>query len=299
MKRLVAVLPLQQAMLWKFVFPAVSFLILCFAQANAQRSTALMQGDPDAAFAALKQTYSDLEAHPRFPTRLKRGDSYDLVNCHDFEEDDAGNEIKYLKSNPVISCLADVAAISTKLSRDLTTLGYPESVWGPVLKSYEDSALNRYKQQHGCSLQRPENADDIYSPKRLQRALNDYRRNVNRSLGAITFEGGCGAGDFAVKISTDPANGRVFFIPQFFYTLCRVQNIDPEDMNRCDRWHEAFNGSLNMVSGIYWYKATWPDGTVRKGQFNFDALSPDGESVENVTAHFRKQSQPAIVLRKP
>jgi hypothetical protein len=91
-------------------------------------------------------------------------------------------------------------------------------------------------------------------------------------------EGDCGAGEVAVNITTQPPDGRVYFIPVFSFLLCREQRLDPEDMAHCDRWREPAQGLLVEVSGDYFYRAVWPDGVQRRGRLSFTNLE-EGQTV--------------------
>jgi hypothetical protein len=111
----------------------------------------------------------------------------------------------------------------------------------------------------------------------LARQLNAYQR-THRILPPVIALG-CGGGEIEVRIVAEPPNGTVFFIPVFFHEICRLQQIDPDDQNRCNRWREAIAGTPSMVAGDYVYLARWPDGVIRRGKLSFDGV----ESGKTVT----------------
>jgi hypothetical protein len=186
--------------------------------------------------------------------------------------------------------LSDTALVVVTWTNDLRRLGYPERIWRPLVDAYENSELAGLSSQNG--------PDDPYgtASDQLVAILNHYRHQFSPSLPRATRDEGCGAGDEGVMISTDPKDGRAFFIPVFFYKLCQAQKIDPNDTSRCDRWFEAMDGRLAYLAGAYHYLIRWSDGTVREGLLNFDKV---GETEDYAfTAVFRKRPTQPLVFQK-
>lgn len=192
--------------------------------------------------------------------------------------------------NDPVYDLSDAALVVVMWTNDFRRLGYPEEIWRPIVEAYENSELVWASSQDG--------PNDPYgtASDQLVATLNHYRHRFNPSLPRAIHDDGCGAGDEGVKISTDPKDGRAFFIPVFFYKLCQAQKIDPNDTSRCDRWFEAMDGHLTYLAGAYHYLIRWSDGTVREGLLNFDKVG----ALEDYafTAVFRKRPTQTLVFQK-
>jgi hypothetical protein len=248
-----------------------------FAQGSPTRSSSLVKADPKAQYYVIKRTMqqfydsgtlkSNVSTHP--------ADPYDLHACGASGADFLGRA--YDDSEPVAE-LANLAARVVLWRSDLRKIGYPESVWRPVLIEFEDTALPL--------LGGPSSNYDAFNEKQSKRiaaTLNKHRRASNPGLREIVIMGGCGAGEIGIKVTTEPRNGQLLFIPVFFHELCKAQRFDPDDPRSCDRWREAVDGVLFDVAGDYFYRAQWPDGAARRGRLSFTNLK-DGQTVV-----FRKQ----------
>jgi hypothetical protein len=156
--------------------------------------------------------------------------------------------------------LANLAYEIVRLKKLLTTLGYPASVWQPALVKLEEDGKERFNPHEPVHL-RPLNA-----------TLAEYRRRSAPRLAKTIVEGGCGEGEVGVRFATQPGNGRLRLIPVFFFRLCEIQKIDPDDPRQCDHWREAVKGALLEVAGDYFYLASWPDGTRRTGKLSLTEL---------------------------
>lgn len=238
----------------------------------AQTSSSLVRSDPGTQYERIRLAFAQLYAQGAL-TRLdnaKSEEAYDLETCTTGTEFLGSSSDESEPIAPFAALAHDVVV----WTGDLTRLGFPQAVVRPPVDRYEADELRRLA---GARAGTP--APDADARMRLLSAmaeeLNAYRKQAGPSLPEITVEGGCGAGDFGVKIATDPPNGIVSFIPVFFYELCRAQNLDPDDFDRCDRWRSAADGILNYVSGDYVFRATWPDGTSRKGRLSFNHLEED------------------------
>jgi hypothetical protein len=201
---------------------------------------------------------------------LGKGD-YDLYHCS------SGSE--YLGStggDEAMASLANIAFDVVIWSNNLKRLNYPAASWQTPIAQYEANEIALV--QKGLAEAVTEWAD------RRGKFLNALsgrlaeRRAKQPSLRKVVVEGGCGAGEVNVHIATEPKGGQVLFIPTFFYELCRVQNVDPDDTKGCTRWREAVEGTLAQVSGDYQYVVRWPDGAVRRGKLSFQNLQ-DGQTV--------------------
>jgi len=185
----------------------------------------------------------------------------DLYHCR------SGSEFvgDWGEKNELVVRMADLAFDVWSWTNELQP--YPKSVWEPRLSAYESAEIDR--------LIRDANSNDSAGDRSqalahaLAADLNDATREQRATLPKVIVEGGCGAGEFGVRIVTEPKGAQVLFIPSFFYELCRAQNVDPEDTTRCKRWREAIDGTVTQVAGDYSYVARWADGVTRRGKLRF------------------------------
>jgi hypothetical protein len=197
---------------------------------------------------------------------------YDLYHCS-LGADYLGEGVENERAT---AGFANVAFDDVVWSNNLTKLGYPANLWSDLLAAYEAKEVD-------LIISADEKAADAWTERRseflngLRKPLDAFRR-TKRGLRPVVVEGGCGAGEMSVTIETEPKGGQVLFIPTFFYELCRVQNVNPDDTTGCNRWREAVDGKLASVSGDYLYVVHWPDGATRRGKLSFNKLE-DGQTV--------------------
>jgi hypothetical protein len=154
--------------------------------------------------------------------------------------------------------LANLAYEIVRLKALMVRLGYPESVWRPYLLELERQPAESF--QGGGEHLEP-----------LSKILNRYRQSAPE-LPKVRVVGECGEGEVGIRIATRPSGGRVHLIPIFFYRLCEIQKVDPDDVRRCDHWREPVEGALLEVSGDYFYQASWPGGGRSQGKLSFTNL---------------------------
>jgi hypothetical protein len=178
---------------------------------------------------------------------------------------------------------ADLAGGVISWEHELPQIGYPEWVWRPWVSSYEASIV--------ATARRIPKSVDIFriwenSPRSkfdgLRRVLMAYRAKHPHLPGILSGREGCGGGEVPVRLITQPAATRVSIIPSFFYELCRVQRIDPDDTTRCAHWREV-SGPIVQVSGDYHYVARWHDGTTKRGMLDVEAASSLGLGSGTIT----------------
>ncbi|HKD06112.1 MAG TPA: hypothetical protein VKB79_09440 [Bryobacteraceae bacterium] len=259
-------------------FLALSVLTCLPVIGYAQTSSGLVDSNPKEQYYVIKRSLQAMYDRGEIRSHiLPADDKYDLVLCLEV--------VNYLgpfeKANSLTGDLTYLALEIVIWRSDLKALGYPEEVWRPRLIEYEGRQLNAIVQ--GSSGSDDNVVISVRWQKDLVAALNGYRRQSRPSLKEVVARGGCGAGEISVRVSLEPRNGRVFFIPVFFYQLCQMQQLDPDNPDRCDRWHEALDGQLTYLAGYYRYLARWPDGATRKGTIS-------------VTL---KNADTAVVIRKP
>jgi len=166
---------------------------------------------------------------------------YDVMDCG--ESDYTGGRTTRASEYAYV---ADKALI---WESDLPRIGYPRSVWAAPVARFESSGIfiaNSVDPAHFFDVW-----EDRIDPRRkdLQNALLAYRKTHHHAV-AIANGLGCGGGEVPVKLVTQPAATLVTIIPAFFYELCRVQKIDPNDTTRCAHWREV-SGPIVQVSGNY------------------------------------------------
>ncbi len=243
-------------------------------------STSLVSEAPRAQYFLIKRAYAEM--WPVFEDQVV-DDPFDLESCFF-----AAESFDLSETDP-IAPLAELAFRVIRLRKNLTRSGYPKSVWGSLLLQFEEEQLVHSIEEMGKPYpvtesgeidvdQTPTNRHKELFLLRIEMALRSYRQRRAPKLPKIYSDGGCGSGGIGVNIRTEPSNGRVVFIPVFFYRLCKAQRIDPDDLNQCDRWREPAEGLLTEVSGDYFYRASWPGGVVRRGHLSFTNLE-DGQTV--------------------
>ena len=236
----------------------------------SKSSKSLLSTDPRAQYFLIKRSYASMVAEP---DALDTG-QFDINSCYY-----ASDELGVPADDPVVP-LAELAYEVVYISKVLKKAGYPERVWAGALSEFESGQLARRTQ--GRYVHDPEDEGYLAARHNIVRAASEYREETGGDLPEVTDEGGCGAGGIGVVVATQPAGGRVNFIPVFFYRLCKAQNLNPDDTSQCDRWRETVSGVLTDVSGDYFYRAVWPDGSEKTGQVSFTNV------VEGQTVTFSK-----------
>ena len=156
--------------------------------------------------------------------------------------------------------------------RDFEELRVPHEIFDRDLADMDQFAvavLEEARNRPGSDEQNWERWREQFRPlqERLLRDLESYRRRTGSQLPRFVIEGGCGAGEVEVEITTTPRGGIVSFIPLFSYKLCEARGIDPTDQRRCEGWQQAVKIEEDMI-GRYFYVAVWPGGRQRQGQFS-------------------------------
>jgi hypothetical protein len=257
------------------------------AQEAARTSRSLVSADPRAQYVVLKQTFARMINNGAIPAYVPKGkDPFDLTLDCASGGDYLGLSDKESETTSAVSTLSNLAFNVVMFRIGLSRAGYPESVFRPLLIQLEDEQLPLRLREIGRRYSGDpfpsERHYDAFKQK-IIRELNSYRQRMAPTLPPIVNEGECGAGEVGITVRTEPTNGRVIFIPTFFYEVCKTQQIDPDDPAQCDRWREAPDGALFDVAGDYFYRAFWPDGVQRRGRLSFTNLK-DGQTVT-----FRKQ----------
>ena len=173
-----------------------------------------------------------------------------LYYCGSLVDDGIVAPIDTGKSD-ITSSLMDIAFEVILYEDSLSSVGYPQAVWGPFLQQFETEALAHPSAIHDFKLEP------------LASALNMYRISHNTKLPKASAQTpGCGAGGVAASFQTDPPKGRVLLIPTLYYKFCRIQGLNPDQEDSCNYWHEVHKGQQPDVSGDYMVKLIWPNHTV-------------------------------------
>lgn len=165
---------------------------------------------------------------------------------------------------------ADVAYWSAALER------FPRELWAADVARYERNVLARIERGES-----PDMGDDFEQPRNvfmsnLAMKINAAADTVDGSLPQVIVAGGCGAaGEMPVRFNTSPRGAQVMIIPTFFYDVCKIQRLNPDNPSVCKRWREALEGTPTLVAGDYYYVARWGDGVTRRGTISFTEESPE------------------------
>ena len=211
---------------------------------------------------------------------------YDLENCN---EDILDSVLFHTDPAPERSADIEFKSLSI-LAYDiliwedaLRSLGYPSSTINALLTSYEAELLkkiasgNTYTDDGSIALDGKSATKDKVYKNRLADQLNRYRQNHDPSLKPIMVLGECGAAEIGVTVSVDPPPIRLRFIPAFFFDLCKMQGLNPDDENSCDRWSNVVPGSEYDLSGEYIYTIWWTDHDTQNGRWTI--LSGDVDKI--------------------
>lgn len=226
----------------------------------------LALASPSLSYAQIKSAVVAVRAErPIQPIRLWER-QYDIQDC---------GESNYTGGAATVA--SNYAYIADKVliwEADLPRLGYPRSVWSAPVARFESSSVfiaNSVDPKEFFEVW-----EDRIGARRdaLEKALLAYRA-THPQAGRITNGLGCGGGEVPVKLVTQPVATQVSIIPSFFYELCRVQRIDPNDTTRCAHWRDV-SGPIVQVSGDYHYVAKWHDGTVKRGMLDVESATGSG-----------------------
>jgi hypothetical protein len=236
----------------------IAAILAASAPAAGASSSQLLKADPAGQYGVIKQLVIELKASPRVAMRTA---NYRLDDC-------TKNGIDLFDDGAVGQRLADLALQIVAWSSDLQTLGYPESLWKPMIESYEKQALDLMRTHDGSQASWDKIAGDLSDRdeafrKDFASKLNAYRRAGHERLPLVDGRdrGDCaGSPGIQFKVSIDPPDAQAFTISNLRFHYCRKKNIDAYDRIACEGWEEAINGSTVFISGEKQYMAQWSDG---------------------------------------
>ncbi|WP_372935884.1 hypothetical protein [Mariniphaga sediminis] len=263
------------------------FLSIIISPIFAQTSYSLIVDSPKYQYYNLKKTFIDMINENEIELYLDNSNIdtlYIFNRCRDKPWYSGSEYLGLYDSNDPAKVLADLAFEIARLEITFIRIEYPEFVWRDLLNKCEERLLPVYINLIGKKGNEATAGWEIESViywnymLKLMEAMNDYRDQYEKTLPYMDpdRQANCGAGEISVYVKTEPSDGRVFFIPVFFYKLCENQNIDPNNFELCDRWNEPIEGQLFEIAGDYFYFAYWPDGVTRTGRFTMTKYS-DGD----------------------
>ncbi|MDP1751106.1 MAG: hypothetical protein Q8L22_16775 [Reyranella sp.] len=147
-------------------------------------------------------------------------------------------------------------------ARDLSRAGYPVAAVAEAIGRYEAILV-------AAGFTEP--ARD-YALDALVGTLEEIRRGAPGAA-KIFKVNRCGREirSLALNHKTAPEGGRARFIPYVLHRVCSAQQLDPDDLVRCDYWINAKAEGPMSFAGPMAYSVRWPDGTVGTGHFDPDS----------------------------
>jgi hypothetical protein len=249
------------------------WIVLSSGSTFAQSSVELLHQQSSSQYQLIKQLMEGLAAKGELDDHIynAHGKHFDLLYC------DKGSMylMDYNVKEKLLPTMADLAFEVVTLKTSLKKLGYPSELWSSAIDKQESLKLANIEgeakeYQHDALMK-----GILLTPtfrRELLHNLNEYRlAHRNLRLATVVTEGGCGAGEVAVKISTRPPGAQVMYISQFQHDLCKAQHLDPDDFKQCDHWQEAHEDLSSDMAGEYVYVAKWSDGAVRHGTISIEA----------------------------
>lgn len=196
--------------------------------------------------------------------------SFDVIDCTDSHF----RELREIGENA--TAIEDFAQRFVVLRMRLVRAGYSQEVIDEVLDSYANRQLAILDGEpvqeleefgefewdlHGDSLRRLAGSEyDL-----LALMLDQRRRVFQPDMPHIVADGGCGAFEHVYEVRPEPRRGRIWLITSFSFNLCRVMEVDPWNLEDCNRWAEVSPDVPAYLSGRYVYQARWLDGRSGRG----------------------------------
>jgi hypothetical protein len=152
-------------------------------------------------------------------------------------------------------------------ARDLVRAGYPAVPVGEAIGRYEAALIAA-----GFTDAARERALDA-----LAASLDEIRRTATGAAKIFRMNR-CArqARSMALNHKTAPEGGHARFIPYVLHQICRTQDLDANDIVRCDYWMIAkAEGPMSFPDEMV-YSVLWPDGLVTTGHFDPDASRSAG-----------------------
>lgn len=244
----------------------------------------------DAAAIFAKENFGKYEPIEQSDDSGSYGRFYDVEDCqgpYENAEIDAGGDPRALE-------LEAYAREIAKHRHYLSQL-YQPAVFEEPLRNYERGLI-----EHLATMPPfPEGENDTESPeykkysewsdaywtlkRQFAEEMENRRKRLQPDSLRIDLDGGCGAGEVAYLVRTDPVEGRLWMTTKFSFDLCKARKVDPWNTEAC-RWTEISPSEPVFLSGRYVYQAKWPGGAQRRAVRAFDGfLDPEkGDAIDVV-----------------
>ncbi len=89
----------------------------------------------------------------------------------------------------------------------------------------------------------------------------------------------------ALNYATAPEDGRARFMPFVLHQVCQAQQLNPDDLVRCDYWMSGKTDKPMSFAGETVYSVRWLDGSTANGRFDPE----QSRSTGTVTLRLRPQ----------
>ncbi len=215
-------------------------------------------------------------------------DGFDVFDCGD----KGGYELADMSDHQ--RELEEIALDIANLEYNLAASGYEKEVYEGPLEKYEKRAIYIWKMGESSIPDPLLFFPEIYPQDRrgnelryLAAELEGRRAALQPNKPKIVADGGCGAGEKPYIFKSEPSGARIWFATKFSYYLCQAKNIDPWDIEKCQRWRENESAIPNELSGSYVYQVKWPDGRMIKGDKTLDPFSDEDDDSKAITITFR------------
>jgi hypothetical protein len=230
---------------------------VCIAQTS---SSSLAKNDIQGQYRILKSVYAKQNLNLSSTTRPNARTVYDLNAC-------APAAPEFNAADRMTSNMAGLAAEILLSAATLKWMGYPDPVWQPALSQYEQLQLNSMMKTGAVDHKISYDSSEL-----LIKRLDLFRAQSAISLPKARWETECGGSGLSVTVKTVPPGGKLSIIPLLFHSFCSAQGLKSNSITECNQWIEVSDGEELLVSGVYFYRASWKDGSSAQGRKDTDKI---------------------------
>ncbi|MBL6618481.1 MAG: hypothetical protein ISP45_31030, partial [Reyranella sp.] len=161
-----------------------------------------------------------------------------------------------------------VRALETRSwQRDLARAGYPEAPIAEATGRYEAALVAAGFTEAARARALDALVSDLDAVRRLSPGAAPVR-TVGRCDGERRSLG--------LNFTTVPPNGRARFIPYVLHQICEAQQLNPDDLVRCDYWLYGKDNGPMSFAGETVYSVRWLDSSTANGRFDPEQLRSTG-----------------------
>jgi hypothetical protein len=161
-----------------------------------------------------------------------------------------------------------VRALETRSwQRDLARAGYPEAPIAEATGRYEAALVAAGFTEAARARALDALVSDLDAVRRSSPGAAPVR-TVGRCDGERRSLG--------LNFTTVPPNGRARFIPYVLHQICEAQQLNPDDLVRCDYWLYGKNNGPMSFAGETVYSVRWLDSSTANGRFDPEQLRSTG-----------------------